>query len=110
MSASAPPSDWLNPALTQLAEADRTAALARFRLLRPHLEDQVPLARVAREQGRELRTLQRWLRAYQQQGLAGLTRRARRDRGRRALPAALVELTQRLALRSPRPPAAPAHP
>ena len=97
------------PALAQLSEADRAAALTRFRVLRPHLEEGVPLARLARDQGLELRTLQRWLRAYRQQGLAGLTRKVRRDRGRRTLPAPLVGLIEGLALRSPRPSAATVH-
>jgi putative transposase len=97
------------PALAQLPEDGRAAALARFRVLQAHLEGQVPLARVARAQGLELRTLQRWLRAYRDQGLAGLTRQARRDRGRRDLPAPLVGLIEGLALRSPRPTAAAVH-
>ena len=61
--------------------------MERFRLLRPHLEDGVPLARVAREQGIVLRTAQRWLRRYRAQGLAGLARQPRADRGHRQLPA-----------------------
>src|SRR5215212_5341752 len=72
MSSPLPPPDLpAHPALTGLSEAAGTIALARFRVLQPHLDDHVPLARVARAQGLELRTLQRWLRAYRQQGLAG---------------------------------------
>lgn len=78
-------------------------------MLRPHLEAGVPLAQVARAGGLQLRTLQRWLRAYRQQGLIGLARRARRDRGTRALPTPLVGLIEGLALRSPRPTAAAVH-
>ena len=104
-----PPDSVATRALAQLPEPDRAAALTRFRILRPHLEDGVPLARVARDQGLELRTLQRWLRAYRQQGLAGLTRKVRRDRGRRELPTPLVGLIEGLALRSPRPTAATVH-
>ena len=106
MPAHALPSDGATPSLAQLSDTDRAAALTRFQVLRPHLEDGVPLARVARDQSLELRTLQRWLRAYRQHGLAGLARRKRRDRGRRALPAPLVGLIEGLALRSPRPTAA----
>lgn len=93
-------------ALTDLPEADRQAALVRFRVLQPHLEDGVPLTEVAQAHGRELRTLQRWLRAYRRSGLAGLTRKPRRDQARRTLPGDLVRLIEGLALRSPRPTAA----
>lgn len=37
--------------LTELSEAARTLALSRWRVLRPHLEDGVPLARAARDAG-----------------------------------------------------------
>jgi hypothetical protein len=47
----------------------------------------MPLRRVARQRELELRTLQRWLCAYRQRGLARLARKARRDRGCRDLPA-----------------------
>jgi hypothetical protein len=42
MPASTPSTDGTAPALAQLSEADRAAALLRFRVLRPHLEDGVP--------------------------------------------------------------------
>ncbi len=35
--------------LTDVSEAERTQALARFHILRPCLEDGVPLARLSRE-------------------------------------------------------------
>ena len=35
------------PVLAQLPEADRAAALACFRVLRPHLEKGMPLAQIA---------------------------------------------------------------
>jgi len=95
--------------LTTRTPSDRQAALARCTLLRPPIEDGVPLARVAVQCGRELRTLQRWLQAYRRPGLAGVARAPRRDRGTRTLPTALVQLIDGLALRSPRPTAAAVH-
>jgi putative transposase len=71
-----------------------------------HLEDGVPLARVARDHGIALRTAQRWVRQYRQDGLAGLARSARADRGRRRLPADLQLLIEGLTLKKPRPSAA----
>jgi putative transposase len=87
--------------LTGLADAERETALARFRLLRPHLEEGVPLARVARDQGIVLRTAQRWLRRYRAHGLAGLARRSRVDRGTHRFPPDLVRLIEGLALQVP---------
>ena len=73
----------------------------RYRLLRPHLEEGVPLARIAREHGVVLRTAQRWLRRYWADGLAGLAHQPRPDRGRRTFPADLVRLIEGLALQVP---------
>src|SRR5262245_9065828 len=73
----------------------------RYRLLQPHLEEGVPLARVAREQGVVLRTAQRWLRRYRAHGLAGLVRAPRSDRGTRTFPPDLVRLIEGLALQIP---------
>ncbi len=45
-----------------------------------------------------LRTLERWCSRYRQDGLVGLARQARRDRGQRHLPAVLIQLIQGRAL------------
>ncbi|WP_281873291.1 helix-turn-helix domain-containing protein, partial [Brachybacterium paraconglomeratum] len=47
-------------------------ARARWRILRLHVEDQVPLARLARETDVGLRTLERWHARYRADGYAGL--------------------------------------
>jgi putative transposase len=49
--------------------------MARFQVLKAHLHDSVPLARVAAAAGVPLRTVQRWLARYRAAGLAGLARR-----------------------------------
>lgn len=87
----------------------RTRALHHVAALRPHLEDGVPLARLARECHMPLRTLQRWLRDYRRAGLAGLARQPRRDRGSRSFPLDLLRLIEGLALRTPPPSAASVH-
>ena len=89
--------------LTDLPEAARAHAQARFAVLRPHLDAGVPLTRIAQTSGIPLRTLHAWLRAYRHRGLAGLARNVRADRGQHRLPMALVELIEGLALRTPRP-------
>ncbi len=88
--------------LTDVSEAERTRALERFQILRPCLEHGVPLAQLSRERKLQLRTLQRWLRAYRQRGLLGLVRMSRADRGaRRRISADLEQLIEGLALRRP---------
>jgi putative transposase len=90
------------PPLNGLSEAERALAFERFELLRPALEEGVPLARVARDRGIALRTAQRWAGQYRRGGLAGLVRKGRSDRGKRLLSGALRQLIEGLALRKPR--------
>lgn len=95
--------------LTALTEEQRRQAQERFDVLRPCLEEGASLSAAARLAGVPLRTAQRWLRHYQQHGLAGLARPPRHDRGRRRLPALLVQLIEGLALRRPPPSVASVH-
>jgi putative transposase len=78
-------------------------------VLRPHLDDGVPLARLVAAQGISLRTMERWTQRYRTRGLAGLARAPRADRGRRRFPAELIGLIEGLALRRPAPTAAAIH-
>ena len=91
-----------SPLFAELPPDQRAEAMTRFDVLRPHLEDSVPLTRLAQETGTPLRTLQRWLARYRWQGLARLVRAARSDRGTRQLPSALVAVIEGMALRKPR--------
>ncbi|MBF6468112.1 helix-turn-helix domain-containing protein [Nocardia beijingensis] len=76
--------------LTELTEAERRQAMDRFEVLRPHLEDDVPLPRAATAAGTPLRTTQRWLHRHRSAGLAGLARTHRSSTGRRTDPAMLT--------------------
>jgi len=79
-------------------------ALRRFRLLQPHLEDDVPLAVIARDADMSERTLQRWKTRYAQDGIAGLERKTRSDQGhRRSIAPTLETLVKQLALKRRRP-------
>src|SRR4051812_16057927 len=89
------------PSLTALSEAQRERALERFQTVRPFLEEGIPLARVARERGIILRTLQRWVVRYRHEGLAGLARKGRSDRGKRQPPHNPREAIEGLALKKP---------
>lgn len=88
--------------LAEFPEPDRQRALERFHRLRPHLEQDVPLARIADEAQVSLRTAQRWVRRYREAGLAGLIRTSRADRGkRRKIDDELRQLAEGLALQRP---------
>src|SRR3954468_5272801 len=89
------------PPLSGLSEIERTRAFERFELLRPSLEGEVPLAQVARDRGIPLRTARRWAGQYRRDGLAGLARKGRSDRGKRHLSDALRRGIEGLALNKP---------
>jgi putative transposase len=88
-------------ALSSLSDDDRARAFARFQVIRPFLEDGIPLARVAREQRIILRTARRWVKRYRSDGLAGLARKERGDKAQRKLSTGLQQLIEGLALRKP---------
>jgi putative transposase len=90
-----------SPSLTALSEAQREQALERFQIVRPFLDEGIPLARVARERGILLRTLQRWVVRYRHEGLAGLARKGRSDRGKSRFSDNLRRAIEGLALKKP---------
>ncbi len=82
----------------------RLAPEAKAALLRRHLDDGVPLARLAEHSRIGVRTLRRWAAGYRADPtVTGLSRRVRADRGRRRLPEDLVTAIEGLALRRPVP-------
>lgn len=96
--------------LAELSEEERKSAYERFELLRPCLEDGVSQAEIARRKQVPLKTIQRWVRQYRKEGLVGLARRRRSDRGkRRGIPLECVHLIEGLALQRPRRSAAAIH-
>jgi putative transposase len=92
----------LSRSLPSLSARDRDRALWRFELLRPYLEHGVPLSRIARDQGVAPRTLERWVARYRAEGLTGLARHPRVERGKHQLPEKLQLLIEGLALERPR--------
>ena len=92
-----------------LTEAQRQMAMERFAVLQPHLDEDVPLARAARQAGVPIRTAERWLARYRQRGLAGLARPVRSDAAVHRLPADLVALIEGMGLKKPRASAAAIH-
>ena len=96
--------------LAELTDDQRSEAMTKFAVLKPHLEDGVPLPQAAEHGNVPLRTAQRWLVRYRAAGLLGLVRMTRADNGcRTRLSAEMVELIEGLALRKPRPSVATIH-
>lgn len=102
-----PQQQWrVRPLLT---DEEQKVARDRFELLRPHLEDGVPLTRIAEQTGQKLRTLRRWVSDWRERGMAGLVARRRADRGGRRLAEELRRLIEGLSLQRPRPSARSVH-
>jgi transposase len=87
--------------LVGMTDAERARALARFKVLRPFLENNKPLIQIARQYGIGLRTARRWVGLYRSQGLAGLGRKGRADKSQRRISASLQHLIEGLALQNP---------
>ena len=66
--------DKTKPVAAVLTEEQRKFAMERFAVIRPHLEEDVPLAQAAQHAGVALRTAERWLSLYRKKGLNGLAR------------------------------------
>jgi len=81
----------------------------RWRILRLHVEDQVPLAALARDAGISERTLERWHCLYRRRGIDGLDPHPRADKGVRRTAPEAVAFIERLALTRPRPSLATLH-
>jgi putative transposase len=97
----------MEPALAACTEEERQEAMRRFAVLRPHLNDGVPLPEAARDAVPLTPCSVGW--PDRATGLAGLVRATRSDTGHRKLPAALVEVSESMALRQPRPSVAAMH-
>jgi putative transposase len=88
--------------LRELTAQARARAMERFNVLRPFLEEHVELRHSAHQPQLSRRTLRRWLQRYATEGLAGLIRKRRADRGgRRRLSSTLQPFVAGLALQTP---------
>jgi putative transposase len=93
-----------NPrSLVASTETQRTHALEHFHLIRPFLENGVPLTHIASEHQLAVRTLRRWVQQYRAHGLAGLSKAPRKDQGhRRSVTPELQHVIEGLPLQKPR--------
>lgn len=77
-------------------------AAKRLALLRPYIDGEAPLTKVAAAAGVPLRTARRWIARMREGGPAALKRKQRADAGDRRLAGNLIELVEGLALTRPR--------
>ncbi|WP_349639324.1 helix-turn-helix domain-containing protein [Saxibacter everestensis] len=98
-----------SPAARASPCSDVMSGEERWRILRLHVEDQIPLTALAKETGIGLRTLQRWNQLYRDHGITALDPHPRADAGTRRTAAELVAFIERLALTKPRPALATLH-
>lgn len=90
------------PELAGLGAAERARAAERYAMLRLHIEAGISLTAAAAARSVPLRTAQRWLKRYRAEGLAGLGRNGRTDRGsRRSLSEPCRRVVEGLALQQP---------
>lgn len=73
-----------------------------FTVLRPYLDGDAPLTKIAEEAGISLRTARRWVAQIRKGGPAALNRKQRADNGVRRLSQDLINLAEGLALMKPR--------
>ncbi len=81
--------------LAGLLEKARKLALDRFRLIRPHLDENQSFKSVALAAGIPYRTARRWIAQYWQFGLAALARKKRDDHGARLAVSAKIKNERR---------------
>ena len=87
---------------SELSESDRTIALSRFKIIQPFLEDGVTLPNIVATDNISLSTARRWVSRYRQDGLTGLVRNQRQDKGvHRCLNEEVKNLIEGLALQKP---------
>lgn len=84
------------------AEDGETDAAKRLAVLRPYIDGEASLTKVAAAAGIPLRTARRWIARMRDGGPAALGRKQRADAGDRRLDADLIGLVEGLALTRPR--------
>lgn len=64
--------------LNELDEKIRSQALEKFKIIRPFLESEATLTNISTENSIPLRTLERWVERYRNNGFIGLARKDRK--------------------------------
>ncbi|MBU5362170.1 DDE-type integrase/transposase/recombinase [Enterococcus raffinosus] len=71
--------------LVSYSDNQRQAAMSKYKVIQPNLAYQKSLVDISEDEGIPLRTLQRWKKHYQENGLIGLVRKTRSDSGKTRL-------------------------
>ncbi|MCI0538525.1 MAG: helix-turn-helix domain-containing protein [Verrucomicrobiales bacterium] len=87
--------------LAELTADQRANALARYEIIRPVLEGGLSQKRVSEIRDVSARTVRRWLRDYEKEGLVGLAPKGRRDKDKKHIPVQLQHVIEGLALKAP---------
>lgn len=81
--------------LANHSDEQRQAAMAKYKMIKPNLDYTKSLAEISKDGGIPLRTLQRWKKNYQEDGLIGLVHKKRFDRGKTRLEPKVVSEIER---------------
>lgn len=88
--------------IAELTESQRQNAHKKYHLIEPYLNGTFNLNDIAKNKNIPIRTLNLWLKKYRQNGLLGLARKPRQDRGNtRKCGQDLVEVIEGLYLKNP---------
>ncbi len=90
-----------NKSFNNLSEKERLEALQRLQIIRPYLENKTTQTQIAKEQAVTTRTIRHWVKQYRSEGLIGLVRKTRADKGERKVSQELQQLVEGLALKKP---------
>lgn len=85
--------------LTAYSDEQRQLAMAKYHVIAPYLISEKTLTAITEETGISKRTLQYWIRDYNQFGLKGLIRKTRSDAGKIQLESELVVAIEKLILK-----------
>lgn len=87
------------PPLTAYSEEQRQEAMTKYQVIAPYLRSEKTLTVITVETGIAKRTLQYWIRDYEQFGLKGLIRKTRSDAGKIHLDPEIVVAIEQLILK-----------
>lgn len=96
--------------LTEYTEEERAEAMSKYEKIRGCVQKERSQRKAAEEAGVAVKTIRRWIRAYEEGGLRGLVKEKRKDSGeRRGMEPEEVKLVEGLALCKPEWSAATVH-
>lgn len=88
------------PVLADFSKEQRNKALEKFRMIEPFLNREQSISEISNQENIPLRTLYRWKRKYEQNGLIGLIHTTRSDQGKINVDKSVLSEIERLALKN----------